>query len=238
MYGVAASAYDNKVVNNHHLDDYGKYDSRFDNRKKTPNRFFIGIEDAPYRQPTDIWRGFRQVAEGNCVTVSAIKAAMMRFGDNPHRIYKKIEETAAGFKVTMKDSYELEISEQELKQAIKGSGFQGEGKLLRNANFLYAVSAKRAQLENNDQRGGQGFQVAMDTLNDGERPGRALRRLGLQAYVQPATVQELMDGAIGTLADSLHSVAVIDGYIDLWGAKNRLSQQPRWVSAPMALKLA
>lgn len=57
----------------------------------------------------------------------------------------------------------------------------------------------------------------MDTLNDGEYPGAALRRLGLFAYIRESTAQELADGAIGTLADTHHSVTVVDGMFDMYG---------------------
>lgn len=87
---------------------------------------------------------------------------------------------------------------------------------------MYAVSAKRAQLENNDFRARQSFEVAMQTLNDGDFPGNALRRLGLFAYVRESSAQELAKGAIGTLAGNGHSVAVIDGALDLFGKKERL----------------
>lgn len=62
----------------------------------------------------------------------------------------------------------------------------------------------------------------MQTLSDGEYPGSALRRLGLHAYVRESTVQELIDGAIGALADTSHSVTVVDGMFDLYGQKRSL----------------
>lgn len=104
--------------------------------------------------------------------------------------------------------------------------------------FLYAVSAKRAQLENNDSRAGQGYAVALETLNDGETPGEALRRLGLFGYMRESTVEELANGAIGTLADRFHSVAVVNGAVDYYGQKHRLASS-RWMNTGLrALKLA
>ena len=43
-------------------------------------------------KPTNIFSGFRQGKNGNCVTISAIKAAMQKFGQNPKDIYKSVPE--------------------------------------------------------------------------------------------------------------------------------------------------
>lgn len=171
-------------------------------------------------KPTDIWGGFYQTVNGNCVTVSAIKASMMKFGSSPLGIYKSIARTADGYTVTMRDSYVAKITDAELASAARNSHFAGKNdEMLKDANFLYAVSAKRAQEENNEGRARESFEVAMATLNNGEYPGDAFRRLGLIAYVRHATMQELADGALGTLAYDRHSVAVIDGHEERFGVK-------------------
>lgn len=189
-------------------------------------------------KPKDIWSGFYQGTQGNCVTVSAIKAAMMRFGQSPADIYKEVGATPTGYDVIMRDGVRVSVSHDELSKARRGSLFHGSDQaLLDDANFLYAVSAKRAQLENNDFRGNQGFDVAMDTLNDGEWPGEALRRLGVFGYVRESDARELAAGAIGTLADSWHSVVVVNGELDLYGVKHDLGSS-RWMSSGLrALKL-
>ena len=188
--------------------------------------------------PTDIWGGFYQGFEGNCVTISAIKAAMMKFGQNPTSIYKHIRETADGYEVTMRDGYSLRLTHDELKQAEQGSNFKGsDEQLIKDANFLYAVSAKRAQRENHEFRAQESFEVAMETLNNGEYPGEAFRRLGLYAFTRPSTAQELADGALGTLASSEHSVAVINGKLDLYGDKMALAASQWNNSGYRAIKL-
>ena len=139
----------------------------------------------------------------------------------------------------MRDGFMLSLSNDELKKARRGSNLRGDDQaLLDDAHFLYAVSVKRAQLENNDFRGHQSFKVAMQTLNDGEHPGEALRRLGLYGYVRDSNVKELAAGAIGTLADNNHSMGVINGVIDYYGAKYRLKPSQWENSAYQALKLA
>lgn len=176
-------------------------------------------------KPVDIWGGFYQGVEGNCVTVSAMKAAMMKFGQNPTAIYKNIRATVNGYQITMRDGYSLRLTFDELKKAEQGSNLKGPDKaLLRDANFLYAVSAKRAMNENHDFRAAESFETAMETLNDGEYPGEAFRRLGLYAYTRPSTPQELADGALGTLAGRGHSVAVVKGNLDWYGSKWSLAE--------------
>ncbi len=189
-------------------------------------------------KPQDIWGGFYQGTPSNCVTVSAIKAAMMRFGQAPADIYRQVMATQSGYEVVMRDGYTLTLAHEQLSKAKAASGLQGSDRaLLDDANFLYAVSARRAQLENNDFRASQSFEVAMETLNDGEFPGQALRRLGLFAYVRESNVDELAKGAIGTLASNAHSVAVIGGALDYYGEKQQL-RTSRWMDTSLrALKL-
>ncbi len=175
-------------------------------------------------KPGDIWGGFYQGVEGNCVTVSAIKAAMMKFGQNPTSIYKNIRETADGYHVSMRDGHSLHLTFDELKKAEQGSNLAGPDKaLLKDANFLYAVSAKRAMKENHEFRAAESFETAMQTLNNGEYPGEAFRRLGLHAYIRPSTAGELAKGALGTLASGGHSVAVVNGSLDWYGSKSSLA---------------
>ncbi|WP_410018355.1 hypothetical protein [Pseudomonas sp. 16FHM2] len=174
-------------------------------------------------KPDNLFSGFYQGVQGNCVTVSAIKAAMMRFGQNPEGIYRQVSKTASGYEVVMRDSFKLTVTDEELKKAKAGSHFFGSDPgLLADANFMYAVSAKRAQIENNDFRANRSFELAMETLNDGEYPGEAFDRLGLFAYVRNSSAKELASGAIGTVANGEHSMAVIDGALDRYGVKERL----------------
>lgn len=77
----------------------------------------------------------------------------------------------------------------------------------------------------------------MATLNDGEYPGAALRRLGLFAYIRESTVEELARGTTGTLANTYHSVAVIDGKLDLYGQKLSLENSHWQGHFHRALKL-
>ncbi|MFL1502642.1 hypothetical protein ACI77N_15875 [Pseudomonas sp. S191] len=180
--------------------------------------------------PAQIWDGFYQGEKDNCVTVSAIKAAIIRFWQDPKGIFERIQVTPDGFEVVMRDSFRLQVTHEEMNQAAAASNFHGSSpKLLNYAIFLYAVSAKRAQMENNDFRAGESFAKALDTLNDGEAPGEALRRLGLFGYIRNSTLDELVRGAIGTLGDNVHSVAVVNGSLDYYGQKQDLASS-HWMN--------
>lgn len=204
-----------------------------------PAKETVQISSVPVGvKPVDIWSGFYQGVEGNCVTVSAVKAAMMKLGQNPSGIYKHIGATDDGYEVVMRDGFSLRVTHEELKKAEQGSNLKGtDAALLKDANFLYAVSAKRAQLENHEFRAAQSFGVAMETLNDGEMPGDAFRRLGLYAYIRPSTAQELAAGALGTLANYQHSVVVINGAMDFYGFKSPLASSSWDRNDGVAIKL-
>jgi hypothetical protein len=170
-----------------------------------------------------IWSGFRQGSEGNCVTVSAIKVAMEKFGQSPTDIYKEVQKTAQGYKVAMRDGFRLDVTHAELLAAAQVSQFVGRDRgMLKDANFLYAVSAKRAQMENNDGRAARSFSAALHSLNDGEDErgaGEGFLRLGLRKHMKKVSVRELARGQLGMVNRDAHSVAVIDGREELWGRK-------------------
>lgn len=173
----------------------------------------------------DIFGGFRQGPDGNCVTVSAIKAAMHRFGQSPTDIYQKVTKTAEGYRVLMRDNFTLDLTDDELKQGARGSRFVGYDKeLLKDAQFLYAVSAKRAQMENNDGTASGSFYAAMRSLNDKEDEfgaGEGFLRLGLSKHMRTVHVRDLARGQVGMSNRAGHSVAVIDGYEELWGKRGK-----------------
>ncbi|SDU88642.1 hypothetical protein [Pseudomonas mucidolens] len=188
-------------------------------------------EYVPGKKPDDIWGGFRQGTDGNCVTVSAIKAAMMRFGQKPRDIFKEVEKTEAGFDVVMRDGFKLQLTHDELQIAARRSAFLGNNRdMLDDAHFLFAASAKRAQLENNDRTAAHSFQQAIRTLNDGEHSREGLMRLGLREHVRNVPLSALLNGMVGTIERRGHSVAVIDGVEELWGRRGRTPYWPETIT--------
>ncbi|WP_017738190.1 hypothetical protein [Pseudomonas sp. CBZ-4] len=173
----------------------------------------------------NIWSGFRQGPNGSCVTVSAIKAAMMRYGKNPQDIFRSVTDLGDRYDVTMKDGYNLQLTKQELQQAAQYARFEGDDpQMLTNANFLYAASAKRAMIEGNGldddpNVSRRSFAHAMQSLNNGEMPHEALDRLGLEGLYYQTSSNSLANGQLGVVAYSGHSMAVIGGRIELWGRR-------------------
>ncbi|WP_248082301.1 hypothetical protein [Pseudomonas sp. EYE_354] len=172
-------------------------------------------------KPASIWSGFRQGPDGNCVTVSAIKAAMYRFGQSPTDIFKQVHTMGNDYHVVMRDGFQLTLSAHELAEGARGARFYGPDKgMLKDARFLFAVSAKRAQMENNDRTAGRSYAAAIRSLNDGEDeygPGEGFVRLGLRQHMKRVSVGQLARGQLGMCNRTGHSVAVINGREELWG---------------------
>lgn len=174
----------------------------------------------PGKKPDNIWSGFSQGPDGNCITVSAIKAAMMQYGQKPTDVFKDVKETANGYDVTMRDGFKLSLTKDEVKQAARHAQFKGDDPaMMTDANFMYAASAKRAQMENNDGTAGRSFRAAMDSLNDGEDSREGLDRLGLKGRYRPASDADLRNSKVGTVEYDGHSMAVINGRVELWGGR-------------------
>ncbi|WP_236421866.1 hypothetical protein [Pseudomonas syringae] len=179
-------------------------------------------------QPDHCWVGFRQGPTGNCVTVAAIKAAMLKFGQSPTDIFQGVSKEGNGYRVVMRDGYSLHVSRGELAQAARASRFVSRDKeVLKDAHFLFAVSAKRAQLENNDGYARRGFGFAIYSLNEGEdedenKPGEALLRLGLGRYIKRVPVSELARGELGVVNCGNHSAVVINGVEEYYGRRGKI----------------
>ena len=175
----------------------------------------------PGKKPDNIWSGFCQGPDGNCVTVSAIKGAMMKFGQKPTDVFKEVQQAGDGYDVKMRDGFELHMSGNELKQAAAYARFQGDDPaMMTDANFMFAASAKRAQMEGNGldddpNQSRNSFAHAMQSLNNGEMPHEALDRLGLKAFYRQSSSAELASGRLGVVAYGGHSMAVIEGRIEL-----------------------
>jgi len=174
----------------------------------------------PGRPPTNIWSGFSQGPDGNCITVSAIKVAMMGAGQKPTDIFKSVQETKEGFNVLMLDGFPLQLTKAELKVAAREARFKGDDPaMITDANFLYAASVKRAQIEGNDGKRNMTFEGAAASLNDGEHGDEGLQRLGLKNYTRRTSASDLAGGQLGFVNRDGHSMAVIGGLEERWGTR-------------------
>jgi hypothetical protein len=181
--------------------------------------------------PGNIWSGLYQKYNGTCVTVAAFKALFMHRGKDPQDIFENVTETADGFDVTMLDKFRCFISKKELQEAAEYAGFEGDDpQMLRSGIFLYAASAKRAQIEgngldDNPDDAKRSFRHAMQSLNNGEMPHEALDRLGYKGRYRVSTSDELANGQLGVVAYNRHAMAVIGGRVELWGRRGGRPQE-------------
>ncbi|WWG78146.1 hypothetical protein VRC34_15395 [Pseudomonas poae] len=151
---------------------------------------------------------------------------MMRFGQKPADIFREVSLEGDGYKVVMRDGRWFHLSKAELAHAARRSDFKGtDPAMLADAHFLYAASAKRAQLENNDGYAWSSFDDALTSLNDGEGAAEGLERLGLRYHIQLTSVHHLARGQLGVVTHGVsingkvegHSLAVINGREEVWG---------------------
>ncbi|OPA83587.1 hypothetical protein BFW87_30345 [Pseudomonas fluorescens] len=231
--GHSRGAHHGRTLNQHTLQNPGRTYNPAPTQPVSQHDYYT-TQSSPGRRPGvgneagNIWSGFSQgPTKGNCITVAAIKAAMMKFGQKPADIFNQVRVAGDGYDVEMRDGFRLHLSKSELAQAANVSEFKGsDAAMLADAHFLYAASAKRAQWENNDGYARKSFGHALYSINDSE-PDRAngLLRLGLKAHIQITSVANLARGQLGVVTHGVpvngqmvgHSLAVINGREEVWG---------------------
>jgi hypothetical protein len=167
----------------------------------------------------DMFTGFRQGGQGNCVTVAAIKAAMTRFGTGG--VFKGVRfDDAGNAQIWMRDGFRMNLSAQERALAARASGFSGrDPRLLSYAQFYYAAAAKRAQLSGNDGLRGMSYGQALRSLNDGEFTDEGLRWLGLSQHIRPISAHwgnvARYTAVVGS--NSGHAMFVSRGWVERYG---------------------
>lgn len=178
----------------------------------------------PGKKPENIYSGFSQGYEDNCVITSWIKAGMALFGQKD--VFEAVKEVAQGYFVTMRDGFKLYLSKGELQLAARNSGYKGDDPvMLTDANFMFAVAAKRAQLVNSYDRVGQSYADGVKSLNDGASPWEGYELLGLKDHIKPgrdsnAKLKELeTPGEIGVASAPGHNFLVVDGRQELFGTR-------------------
>ena len=187
------------------------------------------------KMPTgrELIEGWEQTSKGNCVTVAAIKAAQMTFGpqlvndeDSSLGVFSECTPLPdGGMHIVMRDGFELTVSESELRAAALSSRFRtdkGRDDLLENANQLYAVAAKRAQIEGNDgfQPGQMSYARSLQALEDGEITANVMEqvgRLGLKDHAHKAPRSELKNHKATLSSGEGHAYFVSEGQRDYYG---------------------
>ncbi|MGY2402324.1 hypothetical protein [Pseudomonas sp. SDO5271_S396] len=233
---LRSAAVNPKTLSNLQYNNYSEYPLL--KSDKGDMGFIAGGPDAAGVKPTDIFTDFTQGGQGHCAAVAAIKAAMMRFGHSPYGIYKNIEAVADGFNIVMRDGFSLHVTHGEIRHATTIADFRcgSPNDVLTNANFLFAVTAKRMQKERLFFDSFTTFEECVGSLNSGAHPGDILRRMGLGTRIVGASMKDLRNGAIGTLWTLGHVGVVAGGYLDHYG-KVKLTDTNRGIAGNIGIKL-
>jgi hypothetical protein len=129
---------------------------------------------------------FKQTAAGNCVSIAVIKAGIEVFGIGGLFNHRIIEDK---HHIIMLDGKELVLEQSEVDFANQNSGFEAisNQEIYEYAQLCYAVMAKRAQRDGNDNYGpGEAtYEQALNTLNDGEHYLEGPNWLGLRYHTVP-----------------------------------------------------
>lgn len=164
----------------------------------------------------EIFTGFRQGGTGNCVSIAAIKAGMVRFGVDG--VFAKQTRSNGGYDIVMRDGYKVRITDAEIATASSYSKMRGSNtELLQDANLMFAAMAKRAQQEGNDRRRGMNFVQACKTLNDGENYKEGPHWLGLGKYVRTINPKDMDRYPAVIAASTRHAVFGAGRQIDHYG---------------------
>ncbi|WP_262383016.1 hypothetical protein [Pseudomonas gessardii] len=193
------------------------------------------------REQGNIWSGFSQSqGTGNCITIAAIKAAMMKFGQEPTDVFRDVRAAGDGFDIQMRDGFQLHLSKDELRTAAEVARFEGDDPaLMTSANVMFAASGKRAHMEGNraaspqenDENARRSYRDALESLMDGEGDHEGLDRLGLKGLYRQSSHHELASGGLGIINYSQHSMAVIGGQVELNGGRGGPPQQEEYGQA-------
>ncbi len=166
--------------------------------------------------------GFKQGGTGNCVSVAAIKAAMVAFG--PDRIFRDVTRTATGQQVTMRDGTSVHVSDAELREAARHSRLVGtDAELTAHATLAYAAMAKRAMAEGNDGRRHRTFASACNSLNNGESYLEGAHWLGIEGSMKQIPASEIGQHVAVVAASKKHAVFSSQGTIDRFGSAQETS---------------
>jgi hypothetical protein len=180
--------------------------------------------------PDEAITGFTQGMVGNCASIATIKAAMVKYGEDPADVFRDVKMDGQGWKITMRDGFQLHLSFAENKTAGEKSDFHElrSESMWKSANFIYAAMAKRACMEGNDGKFAMSYEEALDSLGDGEFNDEAFHWIGISnyqrihkgslPYVDAAVVWEFVPGD-----SKSHSMFSGEGEKDRYGKNDGTS---------------
>lgn len=158
----------------------------------------------------------------NCVPIAFIKASMDKYGD---QMFKNVSQNGNGFDVTLRNGDKVSVSKDEVEQARKELGGNGNGnsEVMDQASLAYAVIAKRKAEEK-----GTNFGDALRDLKKdqgGEKYEDVAKWLGIAIErINPNQVGN-EDAAVVSTGNGGHALYVDDGKkVDSWG--NQIGYDP------------
>jgi len=173
------------------------------------------------RQWRDLIGSWRQGAEGNCVSVATIKAAMNKYGD---KVFKNTQRTQdGGYNVTLQDGRQVSVSANELALCNRMNRFVGSGPERSYANLCYAVMAKRALA--NRHEGARSLARACHSLNNGEVVDYPIKLLGLQNKYKRINLRDMKNYDSVITWNHNHCLYSNRGKVDGYG---RPTSPSRW----------
>jgi hypothetical protein len=171
---------------------------------------------APTTDAARVIAGFKQGGAGNCVSIAAMKAAMVAFG--PDHVFRSVSRGATGTDITMRDGVTVTVSDAELREAARHSRLTGPDQpLVESATLMYAAMAKRAMAEGNDGRRHRTFASACNSLNNGESYLEGAHWLGIEQHMKEIPASEIKDHVAVVAASNKHAVFSSNGTIDRFG---------------------
>lgn len=178
-------------------------------------------------KPADIYRGVKFFGEKNEPVLSSIKAAMERFGQSPLSVYASVTRSDKGYDIVMRDGVKVSMTLGEIAKAKLLCGFQCEpgkenAKMFKDVVFMYAASAKRVQLEHQEDKPVT-YDQALNLLASHPGAHESLKRLGIIEFVRSSSAEELVEsGAIGVVEVGGNTNFARGGLLDGCNMKKRI----------------
>lgn len=179
----------------------------------------------PGKKPEDIWSAFSQWDQDNCVSVAAIKMAMMQFGEQPTDVFKEVREVPGGFQVTLRNNETAYVTQAELEMTAMAMKLKGtDPRAITSANVISTVMAKVEQQKlSKEQNRNVGFGEALQVLNRPDALPLALARLGLGSRIEMVPPEDLLNGRLGAFSSGVkngsHSSVSVGGKEERWGQR-------------------
>ena len=121
-----------------------------------------GIAQAQPQRETVLIESFKQGNAGNCASISVIKLAIDKYGENG--VLQKLDSTATDYLITLRDGTQLILTKEEWHSFTRNMLDQfvllKNPAIFKEAKFLYAIMAKNKFLIDNNAHPGTHISLA------------------------------------------------------------------------------